>query len=161
AAVWTRSASGLIYPVSLEDRLSLGSSDDTLHTLHIVKSGGTGTNAAPEAPVWIDQTVSTIDAGGGADAGAMNARLHYTTSAPTTFDLVDTGIDSRIVYGNDAAAAQGTLHTYTSVIDVVRSSSINNEWANYFGYARLRGDPGTPGSIWFTDWSVHGCKDTQ
>ncbi len=161
--VWTRSGGGLLYPQTLADHLALGDSAATNHTFRVYKTGGSGTLAAPQAPVWIDQTIDTIDAGGGPDVGAINSILSYIANGGgiAVSDLVATGVDSRVTYGDVTHAARGTVHTFTSVIDYVNSASASNESANFFAYNRARGNPGTPCSIWMMDLSAHGPKDTQ
>ncbi len=165
ASVWT-SSGGLIYPTTITDRMSIGSLAASVHSLRVLKSGNTGTQATPEAPVFVDQTITSVS-NPAPDIGAINAIIRYQAVAGGgVADLASTGLHITAEYGSSGVAATGTQHAGTFVMDVLNSSSVNNEVAGLFTYARSRhhttlGAAGPPISLWGIDCSVHGPIGTQ
>ncbi len=165
ASVWT-SSGGLIYPATITDRMSIGSLAASLHSLRVLKTGSTGTGGAPEAPIFVDQTITSV-ANPAPDIGAINAVIRYQASAGGgVADLASTGLDIRAEFGSSGIASTGTQHAGTFISDVLNSSSGNNEVTPLFAYARSRnhttvGGNGTPISLWGADFSVHGPIGVQ
>lgn len=53
-----------------------------------------------------------------------------------------------------ATATVGTINNINSVMEIVNSANDTNEFCNFFGVQAVHS--GTPGSTWFTDWTVQG-----
>ncbi len=111
-------------------------------------SGGGGGGLTP--PVLITDNDSDTTPNYASFALIMN--YDGTAALPST--LVNLGIESRVNFG-PGGPAQGTLHGFTSLIDVIDSASSDNEFANFMGWARLKEN----GALWFGDFTAWGMLD--
>lgn len=95
--------------------------------------------------------------------GVLEATTFHNATAANPSQLVGSGIQSFVDYGNPANGGStgiaGTAQAFTGLIDVKNSSSDSNEHAVSMGW--LRYAAGAKGRAWFTDYSLHGPIGTQ
>jgi hypothetical protein len=90
---------------------------------------------------------------------AFTLSMNYNGEASPATQLVQLGMASRMIYGGTNPDTAGTVHTFTSTVDVQGSSSPTSEFANYMGWMKFR--QGQVGRGWFGDFSLHGSVEMQ
>jgi hypothetical protein len=90
---------------------------------------------------------------------AFTLEMDYDGDATPATQLVQLGLASRMIYGATNASSQGTVHTFTSTIDVQGSDNASSEFSGWMGWMKFRA--GQVGRAWYTDYSLHGAVGTQ
>lgn len=104
------------------------------------------------APViGLTGTLSSFPLGPG-DWAPVFLSYNYTARTSNQFQLTSTGVRSSVTYGSSGSPAKGTIHTFTSTIDIA-GSDVTSEFANFMAWTVLRANQ--TARVWFTDFSVH------